>query len=126
MTNAHAQSFSDQKREILSKAVLRAAELLKMRHSELATVIGLSEATISKMARQNYPLPNDTKKLEIAALFIRLYRSLDALVGGEDTVAAQWLRNENLALETRPIEAIKTLTGLYNVVAYLDARRALV
>ncbi len=113
-------------REILAKAALRAAKRLKMKNVELAQVIGVSEATISNADRHRQPLPNDAKKLEIATLFIRLYRSLDAIVGGDDDVAAAWLRNANTALNARPIDAIKTLTGLYDVVAYLDARRALV
>ena len=117
---------ADNRREVLAKAALRAAKLLKMRNVELAQVLGVSEATISNIDRRRQPLPNDVKKLEIATLFIRLYRSLDAIVGGDDDVAADWLRNGNAALNARPIDAIKSLTGLYDVVAYLDARRALV
>lgn len=117
---------TDRNREILAKASVRAAKRLKMRNVELAQVLGVSEATISNIDRRGQPLPNDAKKLEIATLFIRLYRSLDAIVGGDDDVAATWLRNSNAALNARPIDAIKSLTGLYDVVAYLDARRAVV
>lgn len=116
----------DSHREILAKAALRAAKRLKMRNVELAQVLGVSEATISNVDRHRQPLPNDVKKLEIATLFIRLYRSLDAIVGGDDDVAAEWLRHDNSALNAKPIDSMKTLTGLYDVVAYLDARRALV
>lgn len=117
---------TDRNREILAKASVRAAKRLKMRNVELAQVLGVSEATISNIDRRGQPLPNDAKKLEIATLFIRLYRSLDAIVGGDDDVATTWLRNSNAALNARPIDAIKSLTGLYDVVAYLDARRAVV
>ncbi len=110
---------------LLAKAAVRAARLLRMRNAELAQVIGVSESVISKIDRHQGALPNDAKKLELATLFVRLYRSLDAIVGGDDHVAASWLRNENTALGGRPIDAIKTVSGLLDVVAYLDARRAL-
>jgi hypothetical protein len=60
----------------------------------------------------------------LAALFIRLYRSLDAIVGGDETVAKAWLKNENTALQCRPIDLIQKVQGLLDVIRYLDARRA--
>jgi hypothetical protein len=59
-------------------------------------------------------------------LFVRLYRSLDAIVGGDDGVAAAWIRNRNIALNGTPLELIQTVSGLTNVIDYLDARRAAV
>ena len=38
----------------------------------------------------------EDKSFELALLFIRLFRSLDAIVGGDEAVARAWLRNENL------------------------------
>jgi hypothetical protein len=65
------------------------------------------------------------KPFELAVLFIRLYRSLDALVDGDETVARAWLRNPNTALGDAPLALIQTISGLVNTLAYLDARRAL-
>lgn len=62
----------------------------------------------------------------MAVAFIRLYRSLDAIVGGDDLVAATWLKNQNTALAGRPIELIESVSGLTNVIQYLDARRAII
>jgi len=56
-------------------------------------------------------------------LLVRLYRSLSPIVG-EDAVAVDWLRNENTALNVRPIDHIQSVTGLVDTVRYLDARRA--
>lgn len=55
---------------------------------------------------------------------LRLFRSLDAIVGGDIAVARAWLRNPNLGLGATPIALIETVMGLVNVVAYLDHRRA--
>ena len=57
---------------------------------------------------------------------MRVFRSLDAIVGGEEAVAATWLRQANSALGGKPIDSLKTVTGLTATLAYLDARRALV
>lgn len=109
---------------VLTKAVIRAAEQLAVPNKVLAGVIGVSEPTLSRMRGGEYVLQPSQKPFELSALFVRLYRSLDAIVGGDKTVAAAWLRNENLALGGTPLALIQTVTGLFNVLAYLDARRA--
>ena len=111
---------------VVSKAVVRAADQLHLTARVLASVIGVSEATVSRMKRGEFGLEAGTKPFELGVLFIRLYRSLDAIVGGNDDVAAKWLANPNTALDARPIEKLQTVSGLVDVIAYLDARRALV
>ena len=111
---------------VLTKATLRAASLLGLTNKLLATVIGVSEATVSRMRSGEYTLQRGQKSFELAILFVRLYRSLDAIVGGDDTVAGAWLRNRNTVLGAEPIALIQTVAGLANVIQYLDARRAVV
>jgi len=111
---------------ILTKATLRAATQLGLTNKALATVIGLSEATVSRMRSGDYVLQRGQKPFELAALFVRLYRSLDAIVGGDDAVATNWLKNRNTALNAEPFTMIQTVPGLMNVIQYLDARRAIV
>jgi hypothetical protein len=110
---------------ILTKAALRAAKRLRMTNRELASVLGVGQATVSR-AGAGRALPAEGKALELATLFVRLYRSLDAITGGDDATAAAWLRSENTALGRRPVEAIATVGGLVDTLAYLDARRAVV
>jgi transcriptional regulator with XRE-family HTH domain len=109
---------------IVSKAAIRAAERLGVSQRDLGTIIGVSESTVSRMKTGEFPLDRDPKAFELSLLFIRLYRSLDAIVGGDAKAAASWLKSYNTALETRPIEAVQTITGLLNVIEYLDSRRA--
>ena len=68
-------------------------------------------------------LDPDTKEGELALLFLRLYRSLDALVGGDDAKARDWLHAENAHLAGVPADRIRTVEGLVDVVQYLDAMR---
>lgn len=124
-TNPRPVSAPD-KAAVLTKATLRAATQLGLTNKALATVIGVSEATVSRMRSGEYTLQPGQKPFELAVLFVRLYRSLDAIVGGDDAVAGSWLKNRNTALDAEPIALIQTVPGLMNVIQYLDARRAVV
>jgi hypothetical protein len=111
---------------VLTKAVLRAASRLAIKNAVLAKILGLSGPTISRMRNGKYQLERGQKPFELAVLLIRLYRSLDGIVGGDDRVAADWLTNKNTALDGVPLELIQSVSGLANVIHYLDARRAVV
>jgi hypothetical protein len=110
---------------VLTKATIRAADRLGMSQRTLANVLGLSESAISRMKSGDYVLDRG-KPFELAALFVRLYRSLDAVVSGDDTTASEWLRNDNLALKARPVDLIQKVQGLVHVIQYLDTRRAII
>jgi hypothetical protein len=107
---------------VLAKAVLSAAARLGLRNRHLATVIGSSEASISRL-QNGRGLDPATKEGELALLFLRLYRGLDALVGGDDEKARAWLHAENDHLTGVPAERIRSVEGLVDVVQYLDAMR---
>jgi hypothetical protein len=111
---------------VVTKGVMRAAERLALSNRVIAGVLGVSEATVSRMGAGAYALDPASKPFELAVLFLRLFRSLDAIVGGDIAVARAWLRNENTALAAAPITLIESVAGLVNLVAYLDTRRALV
>ena len=66
------------------------------------------------------------KSFELAVLFVRLYRSLDAIVGGDEAAARKWMKSSNLALNGAPIELIQKVYGLTHVVQYLDSKRAVI
>ena len=111
---------------VVTKAAVRAADRLALSNRLLAEVLGVSEATVSRMGAGTYQLAPASKPFELAVLFVRLFRSLDAIVGGDAAVARAWLRNENTVLGATPLSLIASVSGLVNVVAYLDTRRAVV
>jgi hypothetical protein len=121
-----AAAVSPEKTAVVAKAALRAADQLKIPNRLLAQIIGLSEASMSRASRGAFQLDPNGKPFELALLFIRLFRSLDAIVGGDAPTAAAWLRADNLALGAKPIDLIQRVPGLIDVLAYLDARRAIV
>jgi hypothetical protein len=107
---------------VLAKAVLSAGARLGLRNRHLATVLGSSEASVSRL-QTGRGLDPQSKEGELALLFLRLYRSLDALVGGDDEKARAWMQAENHHLAGVPAERIRSVEGLVDVVQYLDAMR---
>ena len=122
MQSALRQQGKAEAPEVLRKALLAAGERLGLRGKEVALVIGASEASVSRL-RSGRGLDPATKEGELALLFVRLYRSLDALVGGDDAKARAWLHAHNDHLGGIPAERIRTVEGIVDVVQYLDAMR---
>jgi transcriptional regulator with XRE-family HTH domain len=108
----------------LSRATVRAARYLAVAQSDLADVIGVSAATLSRLANGRKALEAGSKPWQLAALFVRLFRSLDAIVGSDDAAARAWLRSDNSALGGVPLTLIHDPAGLVRTVDYLDAARA--
>jgi len=110
---------------VLSKAVARAAERLNISRALLAKILGVSAPTITRLYSGEYKLDKNRKEWEFALLFIRVFRSLDSIVGNEKT-SHLWLHSENRGLNGRPVDLIRETEGLVRVVHYLDASRALI
>ena len=108
---------------VLSRALLRAAAALGVNGQTMAQIIGVSAASWSRLAAGQRTVDPATKEGELALLFLRLFRSLDALVGGEAEKARSWLRAPNAHLSAVPLECIQSVAGLVRVDEYLDAVR---
>jgi transcriptional regulator with XRE-family HTH domain len=113
-------------RQTLTAATLQAATLLGISQADLGKILGLSPATVSRMANQRHSLDPATKEWQLAALFIRLFRSLDSITGGRDELSREWLQSHNRALNASPQSMLADVSGLVTVVQYLDASRAAV
>jgi hypothetical protein len=69
-------------------------------------------------------LEPDTKPYELALLLVRLFRSLDAVVGGDEASLRSWMMTTNRALRGVPRDLVQTAAGLVAAVDYVDAVRA--
>lgn len=124
METPEASASLQQKARVLSAAVCSVADRLEINNAELAMILGLSPATVSRLRRGDYALAPNRKEFELGALLVRLYRGLAAIVSGDDNATRSWLRTHNLALRQPPIAAIRSVAGLVETVGYVDARRA--
>lgn len=109
--------------DVLAKAVSRAAAQLGIPNVALGRILGLSQATVTRLHQGSYRLEPDSKAGELALLLVRLFRSLDSITGGQEAARA-WLDGDNAGLNGRPRELILSPRGLVHVTDYLDAHRA--
>ena len=123
MQKLDKQSLFD-RRKVLTKALINAAELTGLKKSTVGEVVGLSAPTITRMYGGAYLLKSSGKEWDAARLFIRLYRGLDAITAGDEHSLKSWMRSDNLDLRAKPIDLIKELSGLVHTVDYVDAYRA--
>lgn len=107
---------------VVTRATLRAAERLGINDAALARIVGVSAASVSRL-RSGRTIRTGQKEGELALLFLRLFRSLDTLLGGDVAGCRAWLRAENAHLGGVPLQLIQTVQGLVSAGQYLDAMR---
>ena len=108
---------------VLSKALLRAVDAMSLSGRATAEIIGVSEATLSRVRSGKLHLAPESKEGQLALLLLRVFRSLDAIVGGNAEALRQWLISGNDHLDGAPVELLRTPQGLVHVADYLDAVR---
>ena len=110
--------------EVLSSAIIRIAKFWNLSNAKLGTVLGLSQATASRLKAGTTLLDPSSKSFEAGQFLLRLFRGLDALLGSDDEAAKSWLTTPNLDLAARPVDLIDSIRGLIIVCDYVDAHRA--
>ncbi|MCW8956154.1 MAG: MbcA/ParS/Xre antitoxin family protein [Gammaproteobacteria bacterium] len=113
---AQIQTQPDEK-HVLAKAVVKAGKALGLSREEVGNVIGRDRTSITRGVDPH------SKSGELALLLIRCYRSLYVLMGGKDKDLSHWMHTANRHTQGIPSEQIMSITGLAQVVEYLDAIR---
>jgi hypothetical protein len=108
---------------VIAKAVARAADALGLSQSEIATVLGSSAASVSRAFAGQRGIDPASAEGRHALLFVRVFRSLDPLVGGDAAKGRAWLHSGNRHLGGVPAALMTTTPGLVHVADYLDAMR---
>lgn len=121
MAQALAHTQADQ---VLAKATVRASQLLGLSGADLGRTLGLSEPSVSRLVRGGKTIKPESKEGELALLLVRVYRSLDALVGTDDGKRLAWMNTPNDALAGVPIKLVQKAEGLVATLNYLDGMRA--
>lgn len=118
MGTAQASKQQTDDKALLSKALLNAGKSFGFNQTELADIVGRNRTGLVRDG-----IDPTSKSGELALLFIRLYRSVFALTGGESTAMKHWMNTENRYFEEVPRQLIKSAEGLVRVNHYLDAMR---
>ena len=117
-------AISTDKERVLSKALLNMASFLKLSGKDLSEIIGISESSATRLHQGKKFISPSSKEGELALLLLRVYRSLNALVGNHHDKARAWLQSKNAYFNhQKPIDEIKHVQGLVLVLNYLDAMR---
>lgn len=109
---------------VLTSAVAKIADCWGLSTAKLGTILGLSQATASRLTTGRTMLDPASKSFEAGQFLLRLFRSLDSLLGSDDAAARRWLQTHNLDLDARPLDLIGSFKGLLTVCDYVDAHRA--
>jgi transcriptional regulator with XRE-family HTH domain len=114
----------ERKEAVLTGATLRAAGLLGMTDAEVAQVVGVSGSTVSRLRGGQRTISLGSKEAELALLLVRVYRSLDGILGEDREAMRAWFHGKNRHLRGVPAELVRRTDGLVRVLEYLDAMRA--
>ncbi|MCH7307110.1 DUF2384 domain-containing protein [Acinetobacter sp. NIPH 1852] len=110
------------KKVVLAKAVLNAAEQLDLKQVQLAAILGVHRTAISRL-KNNPELDPASKQGELALLLIRLSRALYALTGGDTDWMRHFMNTSNRVTGGVPVEQIESVSGLVSVLQFVDAIR---
>ena len=105
-------------------STVRAADYLGLGKAQLGNILGISPSTITRMYQGNYEIEEGSKPWEMAALLVRLYRGLDAIMAGDNNSLQSWMNSANKVLHGIPKQLIMGTEGLVKTVAYVDSSRA--
>jgi len=64
-----------------------------------------------------------SKTGELALLFVRVYRGLYSLVGGDKEIMHRWVGEHNRGTGGVPAQQMCTVSGLVRVLTYIDGMR---
>lgn len=123
MTTTQVRTAPEEEALAITEVFFGAADYLGLSGKEIAQILGVSEATVSRGRSNPRYLSSDQYRIwESAILFIRAYRSLHVIVNNQRKEKI-WLNSYNHALHGIPLELMKSVEGLVDVVRYLDFSR---
>lgn len=104
--------------DILARSTLEAGKLLGLSQSRISEILGRDRSTVSRNG-----IDPQSKAGQLAVLLIRIYRSLSALMGGDEENMRHFMKTTNRATGGVPKEQLCRPEGLVAVCEYLDAIR---
>ena len=106
---------------VLLKAFNNACSELSISRDKAGKILGVDKATLSRNKSKGFD--PSSKAGELCLHFVRVYRSLFAISGGDKHFMNHWMSTSNVALGDSPVNLIVTIVGLMRVNEYLDAMR---
>ena len=121
--NISAHSNISSQQAVLSEAISKLQEKWELTNKDIAEVIGKDTSFITRLHQGKTHINPDDKTGQLSLLLIRIFRSLGAFLGDRMHVQQEWLKAHNYAFNNSPLNAMKTIEGINQVVMYLDHMR---
>ena len=106
---------------VVLKAFENACKELGVSRDEASLIVGVDKATLNR--NKNKGFDPQSKTGELCLQFVRAYRSLYAIAGGDKGFMRHWMSTYNNALSGEPLKLMFSILGLIHVNEYLDAIR---
>ena len=106
---------------VVIKAFNNAYKELGISRDDASKIVGVDNSTLNR--NKNKGFDPFSKTGELCLQFVRAYRSLFAIAGGDLSFMKHWIRTPNAALSGSPLELMFSIRGLIQVNEYLDAMR---
>ena len=107
--------------EIFSRSLIGMSVFLGLQQQELAVVLGLSQAQVTRISSRRYVLsPQKAKEWEIACVFARLHDGLVARFDGDRVATLRWLNFYCAELGERPVVLMRSFEGLVRCVDFVE------
>ena len=120
MTEAMAQQTDA---ELVTAAFVEAGRELGLTLAQMAAIIGVSSSTMKNYSRGAATIAS-TKDQELSLGFIRVYRALFAILGGNQEQMRYWMKTPNRHFNNQvPTDLAGNYQGLAELNVYLDAMR---
>ena len=103
--------------QLVAQACGRAAQVLGLSPEELSEVLSQQQSSADGIDQDP-----KTREGQPALLFLRVYRSLHGLCGGDQRLMRHWIEQPNRHLDEQPPRRLLTrIEGLNCVADYLDS-----
>jgi hypothetical protein len=106
---------------VVIKAFNNAYKELGISRDDASKIVGVDNSTLNR--NKNKGFDPFSKTGELCLQFVRAYRSLFAIAGGDVGFMKHWIRTPNTTLAGSPLELMFSIRGLIQVNEYLDAMR---
>src|SRR5688500_18536510 len=87
-----------QESRVLGAAVARAAENWNLTDADLGRILGISRTSALRLRNGTFKLKRGETEFELGQNFVRVFRSLDSIMGSDDEASMSWLQAHNLDL----------------------------
>lgn len=106
--------------DLLASTITIVADQWRLTDDVLGRALNIGPTVARKIRSGRTCLEPKSEAFASAQMLLRLFRSLDTIVAGEDAAARNWLFADNVDLGSRPVDCMEGQAGLSIVCDYLD------